>query len=207
MGQKTTAAKRKQASRKPVYKGAGKGHPVAWAIGVLGVLGIAGLILSTAQQQKGQKDVALNVPAPAFSLQGTDGSTITLDDLKGKTTLMYFSEGVMCDPCVTQITEIENRKKDFDRLGIHLVSVMPNQADQLREAAARFGVRSPIYMDADVSVSRAFGVLGGGHHADLPGHVFVLVDSQGRMRWKGDYPTMFVSAGDLLDIISRTLKA
>jgi hypothetical protein len=35
-------------------------------------------------------------------------------------------------------------------------------------------------------------------HANLPGHSFVLVDASGRIRWRGDFPSMYVSTNELL---------
>ena len=44
-------------------------------------------------------------------------------------------------------------------------------------------------------------------HAGLPGHSFVLIDRQGRQRWYGEYPSMWLAPQDLLDEIRGNLSA
>jgi hypothetical protein len=44
-------------------------------------------------------------------------------------------------------------------------------------------------------------------HAGLPGHSFVLIDRQGRQRWYGEYPSMWLAPQDLLDEIRSNLSA
>jgi len=69
----------------------------------------------------------------------------------------------------------------------------------------QFGITWPYLIDADSKVSREYGALGTGMHANLPGHGFVLIDGSGRIRWQRDYPSMFVSTGDLLAALRPSL--
>jgi hypothetical protein len=41
-------------------------------------------------------------------------------------------------------------------------------------------------------------MLGAGMHAGLPGHGFVLIDSAGQQRWRGEYPAMYLSTAGLI---------
>jgi hypothetical protein len=47
-------------------------------------------------------------------------------------------------------------------------------------------------------VTRAYGALGKGMHAGLPGHGFVLVDAKGMQGWYGENPSMYLPATGLL---------
>jgi hypothetical protein len=38
-------------------------------------------------------------------------------------------------------------------------------------------------------------------HENLPGHSFILIDGSGHIAWRGDYPSMFVDADQLLSNI------
>lgn len=79
-----------------------------------------------------------------------------------------------------------------------------NPADQVRAELGRFELTTPYLIDADERVSDAYGVLGTGMHENLPGHSFILIDGSGHIAWRGDYPSMFVDADQLLsDIRSR----
>lgn len=57
------------------------------------------------------------------------------------------------------------------------------------------------------TISRAYGTLGKGMHARLPGHSFVLVDKTGVQRWYGEYPSMWLSPADLLTQVRQHLSA
>ncbi len=48
----------------------------------------------------------------------TDGSTFDLAVLRGKTVLLFFQEGIACEPCWTQIKDIESNMQQFRALGI-----------------------------------------------------------------------------------------
>ena len=64
------------------------------------------------------------------------------------------------------------------------------------------GVRTPFLLD-DGTVSKAYGTIGKGMHADLPGHSFVLIDKAGNQRWYGAYPSMWLSNADLLKEVQQ----
>ena len=81
-----------------------------------------------------------------------------------------------------------------------------NPAVQVQTELERFGLRTPYLVDPDGSLSRSYDTLGTGHHADLPGHSFVLVGPDGDVRWRGDYPGMWVEAADLVAAVRAELR-
>ena len=167
--------------------------------------GLVALFWSTARRpQTG----AINVgsKAPAFSLASTGGGTVTLASLAGRNTLLYFSEGVGCDPCFTQMVELQQQQAQLNQLGITLVPIMTNPAGAVTQEMQRFRLSYPVLIDASKSVSSAYGTLGTGHHADLPGHSFILIDKTGAIRWRGDYSSMYVSTSELLTKLQQALK-
>lgn len=144
--------------------------------------------------------------APAFTLPSTDGNTVSLADFKGRNVLLFFSEGVGCAPCFYQMLDIEKNARLFSDAGITVLPIVANPADQVRQEAQQFGVTTPYLIDADTSVTKAYGRLGKGMHADLPGHGFVLLDGSGRIRWEKEYPSMYVSAADLFAQLEPNLR-
>ena len=68
------------------------------------------------------------------------------------------------------------------------------------------GVRTPFLLD-DAAVSKAYGTIGKGMHAELPGHGFVLIDKTGKQRWYGEYPSMWLSPADLLKEVRAQLAS
>ena len=144
-------------------------------------------------------------PAPEIKLPSTAGGTFDLAAERGKTVLLYFQEGVGCQPCWTQIRDIEKRQADFRALGIdEMVSVVGNPLDQLRQKAADEGITTPIVADPDLSLgdtynANRYGMMGTGAY----GHTFIVVGPDGTIRWRADYGgsphyTMYVKPPDLL---------
>ncbi|MFA5891114.1 MAG: peroxiredoxin family protein [Actinomycetota bacterium] len=145
--------------------------------------------------------------APTFALMSAAGQRISLSDYAGRNLLVYFSEGVGCDACFTQMVDLEATQKRFDDLDIALLGIMVNPGEAIARDAARFGIRMPILVDESKSVSKAYDTLGRGMHADLPGHGFILIDAQGTVLWRKDYPSMYVGPKELLDEVSAALEA
>lgn len=142
-------------------------------------------------------------PAPRFSEKDVEtGRAITSESLSRGKTLLFFSEGVMCQACFEQIKGLEGVGTELGKRGIRLVSVTPDSDGDLRQAVARYGITTPMIADENRDMSRAFNTLGEGMHGDTPGHAFVLLE-RGKVLWYRDYwlaPTrsMYVAPERLL---------
>ena len=131
------------------------------------------------------------------------GSEISSASLRGTKTLLFFSEGVMCQACFEQIRDIEDVGAELEQRGVRLVSITPDSAAVLKQAIDQYGISTPMISDEDHDMSAAFDTLGQGMHSDTPGHAFVLLDKSGRVVWQRDYwlpPTraMYVKPARLL---------
>ncbi|HEX4930064.1 MAG TPA: redoxin domain-containing protein [Gaiellaceae bacterium] len=133
------------------------------------------------------------------------GGAITSESIQHRKTLLFFSEGVMCQACFEQIKGLERMGDVLERRGIQLVSITPDTAPDLAQAIGQYGIATPMIADDDRDMSRAFNTLGQGMHGDTPGHAFVLVE-RGKVLWQRDYwlapdRTMYVEPEKLLDDI------
>ena len=144
--------------------------------------------------------------APEFTLTDTDGSEHTLAQHRGENVILYFSEGAGCQSCIVQMGEIEKQAAAFEKLDVTVLPIVMNTREQITADMTANGVTTPFLLD-DGTVSEAYGTLGKGMHAGLPGHSFVLIDRQGRQRWYGEYPSMWLAPEDLLDEIRSNLSA
>jgi peroxiredoxin Q/BCP len=131
------------------------------------------------------------------------GREISSQTLRGKKTLLFFSEGVMCQACFVQIRDIEEVGVQLEKKGIGLVSITPDSSEALKQAIDQYGISTPMIADDDRDMSTAFDTLGRGMHSDTPGHAFVLVDETGKVVWQRDYwldpyRTMYVEPARLL---------
>lgn len=178
----------------PTAKRHAERRRLVWVgVAVAGVaLVVAGLLAS---RPTNSTDVRV---APDFTLPTSAGGTVSLSDYRGQNVILYFSEGAGCQSCLVQMAEIEKDRQDFAAKGITVLPIVMNSKEQITADMATNGVTTPFLLD-DGSVSTAYDTIGKGMHGNLPGHSFVLIDSQGRQRWYGEYPSMWLSPTELLD--------
>ena len=152
--------------------------------------------------------------APPIRLSTTRGTTFDLASYRGKTVLIYFQEGITCQPCWDQLKDIEKDFKVFREAGIEmLVSITTDPADLLKEKVGYERLFMPVLSDASLAVSRAYaansyGMMG----QDRDGHSFVVVGPDGRIEWRADYGgapqyTMYLPVQNLVADIKQGLAA
>lgn len=147
--------------------------------------------------------LAAGASVPAFEERDLiSGETISSESVEGGKTLLFFSEGVMCQACFEQIKGLEQMQAELDRRGIELVSITPDTPENLEQAIAQYGIESPMIADDDRDMSAAFNTLGKGMHGDTPGHAFALIE-RGKVLWYRDYwlppdRTMYVEPAKVL---------
>lgn len=152
-------------------------------------------------------------PAPPMRLPSTDGATFDLADHGGERVMLYFQEGVMCQPCWDQLSDIEGRWDDFQALGIdQVVSITSDPLDVLEDKVALEDLQTPLLSDPGVEVSSTYeanqyGMMG----TSMNGHSFVIVGPDGTIEWRGDYGgapkyTMWVPVDVLLADIDAGLN-
>jgi len=144
-------------------------------------------------------------PAPPIKLPSTAGGMFDLASLRGQTVLLYFQEGIMCQPCWDQLQAIEATWSEFQALGIdRIVSITTDPLDALKQKVALEQLTTPILSDPGVGVSKTYeankyGMMGMG----MNGHSFVVVGKDGVIEWRRDYGgepkyTMYVPVPNLL---------
>lgn len=178
---------------------------VLWAAAAVVIAAVVTTALLVTRASPLQHPIAR--PAPGFTLQSTNGTTVSLASYRGHDVVLYFSEGVGCDACFYQMRELEQHASQLRAAGITILLIVMNPASQVRPELTAFGLRTPYLVDATGAVSRAYGVLGTGMHAGLPGHGFVLIDASGTERWYGEYPSMYLSTSGLLAQVRAHLHA
>lgn len=144
--------------------------------------------------------------APDFTLTDTAGVQHTLAEHRGENVVLYFNEGAGCQSCIVQMGEIEKRAAELAKANVTVLPIVMNTRAQILRDMELNGVTTPFLLD-DGTVSKAYDTLGKGMHAGLPGHSFVLIDTEGQQRWYGEYPSMWLDPGELLDEIRNRLDA
>jgi len=174
---------------------------VAWAVAAVVVIALIVAMALSSRQESSSK----NRVAPLFTLTDTSGTKTSLAALRGKNVLLFFSEGAGCQPCFTEMAQIE-KDPGFAAAGLTVLPIVMNTREQVLPDMAANGVRTPFLLD-NGTVSKAYGTIGKGMHAELPGHGFVLIDKSGKQRWYGEYPSMFLAPADLLKEVKAHLNS
>jgi peroxiredoxin len=152
--------------------------------------------------------------APPIKLPSTAGETFGLAAYKGKEpVLLYFQEGLMCQPCWDQIVAIERELPKFRALGAaNLVSITGDPLNLLEQKVSDEGIETRVLSDEGYAVSdsydaRSYGMMSG----QMAGHSFILVGKDGKIVWRADYGgepnyTMFVPVPVLLRDLEQGVK-
>ena len=150
-------------------------------------------------------DPKAGTSAPAFTLTSGAGKPVSLSDYRGRTVLLYFQEGLSCQPCWDQIGDLEHNQAALRAAGVDaVVSITTDRADLIGRKAADEKLTTPVLSDPDLAVSRAYDANQYGMMGDMrDGHSFVLVGPDGVIKWRADYGgapkyTMFLPTDEML---------
>ncbi len=143
--------------------------------------------------------------APAFTLAASTGGQISLSTYRGKTVLLFFQEGLTCQPCWDQITDLQKHAAQLKAAGIsQVVSVTSDPVGPITQKTRDMGLTIPVLSDPGLAVSQQYHANGYGMMgASRDGHTFILVGPDGVIRWRADYGgapkyTMFLPTTALL---------
>src|SRR6266536_2000922 len=180
------AARRPRRPRGRLRGGLPAGVKVA-AFAGLAVIGLLAVFLVTnrggrSQQGTGRYAYQVGDPgpgatAPPIRLEATDGKVFDLAAPPGQTTLLYFQEGLGCQPCWDQLTDIQTNLDKYKALGItRILSITTDPLDAIRQKVTDQHITIPVAADPDLTVSRAYhanqyGMMG----QSRDGHSFILV--------------------------------
>ena len=143
---------------------------------------------------------SLGSKAPAFSLTDVvSGKAVSDRSLRGRRTMLFFSEGVSCQACMVQAADLQ-KNATLRKAGIRLVSVTTDQPGDLATAARQYGITTPLLADPTTQMSSAYGMLGHGGmgHPTQDGHAFMLLGTDGKVLWHRAYQEMYVKPSQLL---------
>ncbi len=201
------AARSRQEHLEKVRRDSQRGHrrrvrALVWTIGLTLIAAVVTVMMLNSRPETS----TASRTAPDFTLTDTAGKSVALSSFRGHNVLLYFSEGAGCQACLAQMGELEKNAAALNASDVTVLPVVMNTRDQITRDMTLNGVRTPFLLD-DGTVSKAYGTLGKGMHAGLPGHSFVLIDKNGTQRWYGEYPSMWLAAKDVLAEITTRLAS
>ena len=114
----------------------------------------------------GTRRVAVGDVAPAFSVEGTDGTpgghrTYTLAELRGGPVVLAFYPADNSPVCTVQLAAYSSSVRDLDIAGAQVLGVSPQSIESHDAfATAQGGYAFPLLTDRDKAVGASYSILG-----------------------------------------------
>ena len=127
--------------------------------------------------------------APDFALPDQDGNIVSLEDLRGQTSVLVFYPMDWSPVCTDQLNVYQEVLPDLEREGAHLYGVSVDSAYSHKAFRQHLGISFPLLADFHPKgeVSRAYGV-----YIDERGHnqrALVMIGPDLVVRWAHRSPT------------------
>ena len=96
--------------------------------------------------------------APYFSGLTQDGATLSLADLKGGRTVLYFYPKDNTSGCTLEAKSLRDGREQLAEMGFRIVGVSPDSEKSHRNFCDKHDLGFTLLADTDRSVCEAFGV-------------------------------------------------
>src|SRR4051794_12369103 len=102
--------------------------------------------------------IAVDQPAPEFSLPDQHGKEITLSKLRGKPVVLYFYPKDDTPGCTKEACAFRDARADYEKAGAHVLGVSPDDVKSHQKFAAKYELPFTLLADTERSVCEAYGV-------------------------------------------------
>ncbi|MCC9172970.1 MULTISPECIES: thioredoxin-dependent thiol peroxidase [Arthrobacter] len=98
--------------------------------------------------------------APEFALPAADGTTVSLADLHGSSTIVYFYPAAATPGCTKEACDFRDNLNSLKGAGYTVLGISPDPVEKLEKFAASENLNFPLLSDADHAVAEAYGAWG-----------------------------------------------
>ncbi|NIX77396.1 thioredoxin-dependent thiol peroxidase [Microvirga terricola] len=102
--------------------------------------------------------LAVGTKAPQFSLPGTDGRNITLDNFKGRKVVLYFYPKDDTTGCTKEAQDFQALRKNFASAGTEIIGVSPDGLKSHDKFRTKYGLEFDLASDEEKTMLQAYGV-------------------------------------------------
>lgn len=142
--------------------------------------------------------------APLLQCRNKDGKTVRLDQFRGKNVLLIFYLSEKCVHCVEQLAKINERVAEFDKRNTVVLAVDSSTPEQIQESLKLGDFNLTLLSDHGHENARRFASYDDFENMEL--HSTILIDGEGKIRWKRTGGDPFMNIGFLLREIDRIPK-
>jgi peroxiredoxin Q/BCP len=97
---------------------------------------------------------------PKFAVNDANGNKVKSTDFKGKKHVLYFYPKDFTPGCTIQADEFSNDYKKFQKEGIEVIGISPDDVESHKKFCDKMGIKYPLLADVDKEISKMFGVWG-----------------------------------------------
>jgi peroxiredoxin Q/BCP len=98
--------------------------------------------------------------APAFSLPDQDGRKVSLKEFAGSPLVVYFYPADDTPGCTKEACQFNDNLHAFNRAGVSVVGISPDDAASHRAFRAKYGLRLPLLSDPGHTTMERYGAWG-----------------------------------------------
>ncbi len=123
--------------------------------------------------------------APDFTARTQDGETLSLADLKGTRTILYFYPKDNTSGCTLEAKSLRDGKAELARRGYRIIGVSPDSERSHRNFCGKHELNFTLLADTDHAICEAYGVwveksMYGRKYMGVARTTFII-DEQGRI--------------------------
>ena len=127
--------------------------------------------------------IAAGAQAPDFKLRDQDGLEITLEELKGQTSLLVFYPLDFSPVCTDQLSIYQELLSDFESRGVKLYGVSVDSSFAHKAFQERLNLTIPLLADFEPkgAVAKAYGVYNDDYGTSQ--RALVMIGPDGVVKW------------------------
>jgi peroxiredoxin Q/BCP len=101
----------------------------------------------------------INEQAPSFTLDGSDGNKVSLEDMKGKWVVLYFYPKDDTPGCTIEARDFSSKKDQFESLNCEILGVSQDTIEKHCKFIDKYKLKIKLLTDSDGEVCKKYGVL------------------------------------------------
>lgn len=98
--------------------------------------------------------------APEFSLLDQNGNALSLFDLRGQKSIIYFYPAAGSPGCSKEAADFQDALSEFEAIGYRVIGISPDPVAKLKEFEDSHDLTFTLLSDPDIIAHRAYGAFG-----------------------------------------------
>ena len=104
--------------------------------------------------------IEAGIRAPDFNLPDQNGEPVSLADLAGGWTVLYFYPKADTPGCTAQACALRDHSAEYEKRGVRVIGASPDTVESQAKFAAKHDLDFTLLADADHGLADAYGVWG-----------------------------------------------